>query len=85
MAVQTKRKVRLSVTVEPELKITAQEIARERKTTPSGIISQCLEELARNRKEELMIRYYKTMAKEHRDFAKKSARVIQKIASSWGD
>lgn len=85
MAVQTKRKARLSVTVEPELKMTAQVIAKERNTTPSGIISQCLEELASNRKKELMIRYYKTMAKEHDDFAKKSINVIQKIAASWGD
>ena len=86
MATQTTRqKARLSVTVKPELKAVAEEIAKEKNTTKSGIISQYLEELARNRKDELMIKYYETMANEHRDFAKKSVKVIQKIASSWGD
>jgi len=81
----TVRKVQLSVTVNPALKAVAEEIAKEKNTTPSGIVSDCLEELARNRKEALMIKYYETMASEHRDFAKKSVKVIQKIASSWGD
>lgn len=81
----TGRKVQLSITVRPDLKVLAEEIAKENNTTTSGIISQCLEELARNRKEALLIKYYETMAKEHDDFAKKSAGVIQRIASSWSD
>jgi len=86
MAIQTTRKkARLSVTVNPELKTVAEEIARENGTTPSAVVSQCLEELARSRKEELLIQYYKTMAREHKSFAKESVKVIQTIASSWGD
>lgn len=86
MVTQTKRgKDSISITVEPDLIAVVDEIRKETKTTRSGIISQCLEELARKRKEALMIKYYETMAKEHRDFAKKSVKVIQKIASSWGD
>lgn len=81
----TRRKVQLSVTVRPELKIMAEELAKENNTTPSGIVSDCLEELARNRKETLMVKYYETMASEHRNFTKKSVKVIQGIASSWGD
>ena len=81
----TGRKVQLSVTVRPELKAAAEEIAKENNTTTSSIVTQCLEELAHNRKEASMIKYYETMAKEHRDYAMKSAKVIQKIASSWGD
>jgi len=81
----TVRKVQLSITVNPALKAVAEEIAREKNTTPSGIVSQCLEELAHNREEALMIKYYETMAKEHKDFAKKTAKVIQRIASSWSD
>lgn len=81
----TRRKVQLSVTVRPELKIMAEELAKENNTTTSGIVSDCLEELARNRKETLMVKYYETMASEHRNFAKKSVKVIQGIASSWGD
>ena len=86
MTVQTRtRKVQLSVTVNPELKLLAEELAKENKTNPSGFVSQWLEELARKRKETLMIKYYKTMAREHKAFAKESAKVIQDIASSWGD
>ena len=76
---------KLTVTVSPELKEIASQVAREMKTSRSKVVAQCLEELARSRKEKLMIKYYKDMAKEHRDFAKKSAKVIQEIASSWGD
>lgn len=79
------RKVRLSITVNPELKELAKVIAEESQTTPSGIISRCLEDLAKKRKEDSMIRYYKAMAKEHKEFAKDSVKVIQKIASSWND
>ncbi len=79
----TTRKARLSVTVRPELKAVAEEIARENNTTTSGIVSQCLEELAQTRKENLLIQYYKTMAREHKVFAERSVNVIQKIASSW--
>ena len=79
------RKVQLSVTVRPELKAVAEEVAKENNTTPSGIVSKCLEELARNREEALMVKYYETMASEHKAFAKESVKVIQKIASSWGD
>jgi len=83
MVVQTK--TRLSVTIKPELKALAEEVARESNTSTSKVVSKCLEDLARIRKEELMIKYYETMANEHKDFAKKSAKVIQKIAASWGD
>jgi len=86
MVTQIKRpKDRLSITVEPELRAVVDEIVKETNTNRSIVISQCLEELARNRKEALMIRYYETMAQEDEEFAKKSAKVLQEIASSWSD
>jgi len=85
MVTQTGRKVQLSATVRPELKVLAEEIAKENNTTKSGVISQCLEELSRTRKEKLLVEYYKTTAEDNRDFAQKSIRVIQNIASSWSD
>ena len=86
MVTQTvRRKVRLSITVPPELKAFAQEIAKETNTTASSIVSQCLRELAHKHKERLMIEYYQTMAKEDDQFAKESVGVIQKVASSWSD
>lgn len=86
MVSQTKRsKDSISITVDPNLIAVVDEIRKETNTTRSGVISKCLEELARKRKEELMIKYYETMAKEHRDSSQKSIKVLQDIASSWGD
>ena len=67
MVVQTtRRKVQLSVTVRPELKAAAEEIAKESNTTPSGIVSRCLEELARKHTIKLMEEGYREMAEENR-------------------
>ena len=79
------RTTRLTVTIKPELKAITDEIARANKTSRSKIVSQCLEQLARNHTEKLMIEYYKVMDKEHKEAGKKSVSVIQKIASTWGD
>jgi len=70
MVKTTSRKARLSVTVKPELKAVAEEIAKENNTTTSSIVSDCLEELARRRTTALMEEGYKAMAKENKDFAK---------------
>ena len=78
-------KTRLSVTIRPELKALAEEVARENNTSTSKVVSRCLEDLARQRREKSLIGYYQAMAAEHRNFARKSARVIKKIAASWGD
>ena len=77
------RKARMSVTIYPELKAIAEEIAKENKTTPSGIVSQCLEELARKRTMELMEEGYKTMAKEHKQFARLSAKAASEVVPAW--
>jgi metal-responsive CopG/Arc/MetJ family transcriptional regulator len=84
MTVHT-RTTRLSVTIEPELKATADEIARKRGITTSRLVSECLEDMVRRRKEQLLIEFYKTMSTEHREFAEKTAGLINKIASSWSE
>ena len=76
---------KLSISLPKNLISFADEVANEENISRSKVVSRCLEELARTRKENLLIEYYKTMAKEHEDFAKKSVKVIQNIASSWGD
>jgi hypothetical protein len=80
-----RRKVRLSITVDPELKKLAEAVADENNTTPSGVISHCLAELAAKRKEEALIKYYQETAKENKEFAESSIGIIQKIASTWKD
>jgi predicted transcriptional regulator len=81
----TKRKVRLSITVDPELKELAEKIAGETKSTPSGVISQCLEELAKQHKEEGMIRYYKEMARENDECEKITSKIAEETVKSWDD
>ena len=49
MVVQTTgRKVQLSATVNAELKVFAEEFAKETNTTPSGLVSQYLEHLTKD-------------------------------------
>lgn len=67
MVIQTGgRKVQLSATVRPELKVLAEQIAKENNTTKSGVISQCLEEIARKRTINLMEEGYREMAEENK-------------------
>ncbi len=73
------RKVQLSATVRPELKALAEEIARENNTTTSGVVSRCLEELARRRTTALMEEGYKAMAKENKDFAKMTFELQRRV------
>ena len=77
--------VRFTLITKPELKAVAEEVARETNTSRNKVISQCLEELARRRRGALMTKYYKDMSVEHRQFAKKATKIIQRVASSWGD
>ena len=81
----TIRVEKLSISLPKRLISIADEVASEKKISRSKVISRCLEELAHSRREKLMIEYYQTMAKEHRDFINKSVRVIQDIVSSWRD
>ena len=77
MVIQTKRrKATLSISINPELKVLAEEIAKENKTTPSGFISQYLEEIARKRMIKLMEEGYREMADENRLLAEQSLFIV---------
>ena len=80
MITQTKRlKDSISITVEPNLIAVVDEIRKETNTTRSGVISQCLEELAQRRTTALMEEGYKAMAKENKDFAKMSFELQRQV------
>ncbi len=67
MVTQIKRgKDSISITVEPDLIAVVDEIRKETNTTRSGVISKCLEELARKRTIKLMEEGYREMAEENR-------------------
>ena len=75
----------ITVSIPKRLVTIVEQVVKENKTNRSKVISQCLEDFARRRREKLMIQYYEKMAKEHEQLIPKSVGVIQKIASEWGD
>ncbi len=80
MVTQIKRgKASISITVEPDLIAVVDEISKETNTTRSGVISRCLEELARRRTTALMEEGYKAMAKENKDFAKMTFELQRRV------
>lgn len=56
----------ISITVEPDLIAVVDEIRKETNTSRSGVISRCLEEMARKRTIKLMEEGYREMAEENR-------------------
>ena len=78
-------KTTLSISIDPELKALAQEIAVEQKTSPSGLLSRYLESMALKRREELMRTYYETMNSENSEYNRKSLGIINRVVSGWGD
>jgi|GEM_PF-784564 len=84
MIMQTNgRKVQLSATVRPELKELVHAIATETNTNISNVVTQCLEEFAQRRMTALMEEGYKAMAKEHKNFAKLSAKAASEVIPDW--
>jgi predicted transcriptional regulator len=82
---KAKRKVRLSITVAPELKKLAETVADETKSTPSAVISQCLSDLAKKRKEQSMIAYYQEMAAENDECDRITSKTAEKTVAEWND
>ena len=80
MVTQIKKgKDSISITVAPDLIAVVDEIRKETNTTRSGVISQCLEELAQRRTTTLMEEGYKAMAKENKDFAKMTFELQRRV------
>jgi hypothetical protein len=77
---KTKLKARLSVSIRPELKALAENMAKESKISKSALISGCIEELARKREMKLMEEGYRAMAKENLEITKLSFELQKKTA-----
>ncbi|HXY74514.1 MAG TPA: ribbon-helix-helix protein, CopG family [Dehalococcoidales bacterium] len=80
MTVKEKTKARLSVSISPELKELAENLAKESKKSKSALISECIQELARKREMDLMAEGYQAMAHENMELAKLSLESQRKIA-----
>jgi acyl-CoA hydrolase len=64
-----KKTTRFTIYTTPELIELTEQIADERGISRSKVVSQCLEELAYKRYQELLEEGYKAMAKENQEFA----------------
>jgi metal-responsive CopG/Arc/MetJ family transcriptional regulator len=83
--VSNRKNNQISISIKKELIELADQVARETNTNRSKVISDCLEELARQRKEQLMIKYYQYMDSEKEKFLNNTQRVISDIVAGWGD
>jgi hypothetical protein len=74
------RKVQLSVTVQPKLKLFVEEFASKHGVKISSIVSQCLEDFANKQKIALMEEGYKEMAEENRLLAEQ---FLPDVLETW--
>ena len=74
---------RLTISLPKELAQLATEIARERKTSRSKVVSSCLHELARERLRSEMEAGYKALAKENLEIAAATIDMAQEVLSEW--
>ena len=73
------RVTKLTVSIPKYLVDFADELANERKTSRSKVVSSCLEDLARKRRQERMEEGYRVLAEEHDDFARMSAGIAHEV------
>ena len=74
---------RLTVSIPRSLFRFATELAEEKQTSRSKIVSECLEQFARRRFEAEMIEGYKAMAEERRQFAELSFEAAREVVPDW--
>ncbi len=74
---------RLTISLSQELAQVVKEIARERKTSRSKMLSACLEELAKKRLCAQMEEGYKTMANENLECAKTAMNLAHEAMPDW--
>jgi metal-responsive CopG/Arc/MetJ family transcriptional regulator len=74
---------KMTVSLPKDLIVLADKVAKEKKISRSKVVSQCLEELARKRKEELMKQGYSATAREHDEFARAAAGIAYETLPEW--
>jgi len=71
--------VKLTISVPRDLISFADKVASKDKISRSKVISNCLSELARKHKIQLMEEGYKAMAEENREFAKMAFELQRRV------
>jgi metal-responsive CopG/Arc/MetJ family transcriptional regulator len=73
------RVTKMTVSIPKHLVDFADELAIERNTSRSKVVSGCLEDLEKKRKQARMEEGYRALAKEHVDFARMSAGIAHEV------
>ncbi|WP_291322551.1 hypothetical protein [Desulfonatronospira sp.] len=71
--------VKVTINLPHNLVVVADEVARERKTSRSKVITSCLQTLAAERLYNEMAEGYRTLAKENLKFAEGSAHLANEL------
>jgi len=79
----TTRMKKLTVSLPKELVAFADELAKQKKTSRSKVVSACLEEFAERMKIEKMAEGYKALAEEHKKFAEVASVTAHEVLPPW--
>ena len=74
---------RLTISLPRSLIALTDELASEKKTSRSKVVSACLQEFAQKRMLDLMEEGYRVMADEHREFARITAKAASEVVPPW--
>ena len=77
------RAEKLTISLPRHLVQVADEIAHEKKTSRSKVVSSCLQELAERRLQEKMAEGYQAMAKGHLKFASEVLPLASEVLHEW--
>jgi len=79
----TAEMAKLTISLPKSLISFADEVASEKNISRSKVVSNCLRELAQERKIQLMEEGYKAMAEENRKFAKMAFELQRRVVPEW--
>ena len=80
MAMKTEK---LTISVPRDLLLITDEIAKERKSSRSKVVSSCLQEMVTKHLHDKMAEGYKRLAKDNLKFAKQTAHLAKEILPEW--
>lgn len=74
---------KMTVSLPRELISVADQVARERKTSRSKVISDCLKDLAEKKRTAEMIEGYRAMAKQQKELADLAFKTASEVLPEW--
>ena len=77
------RTAKLTISLPKELISFADQIAKEKKTSRSKVLTSCLQELAERRRVAEMAEGYKALAKEQKQMAAMASEIEPEVIPEW--